>query len=139
MNRDLLSPAQVRRLTGVSRKALRLYEERGLLTPPIRTYTGWRRYPPAVVDEVRFIRSALAVGLHLEDLKPALAAWRKGKSPCSYLLPSLQARLAEVDARLQALTRQRQHLQVLIEAWDCLCPPTSEVCPQIAEVMHQVS
>lgn len=131
MNKGTLSPAQLRRLTGVSRKALRLYEARGLLTKPVRTYTGWRVYPPRAVDEVRFIRSALAVGLHLDDLKPALDAWRRGRSPCPILAPLLRKRLAEVEARYQALARQRQRLLALVEQWDCLCPPTPEVCPQI--------
>ena len=133
MEREGLSPAQVQRLTGASRKALRLYEALGLLARPWRTHTGWRRYPPRVVEEVRFVRSALAAGLHLEDVKPALDAWRRGESPCPLLARALERRLAEVEERLQALTQQHQRLKALVARWDCLCPPTPLVCPQVVE------
>ena len=128
-----LTYAQVRRLTGASRKALRLYEARGLIRPPWRTPRGWRRYPQEVMDEVRFIRSALAVGLRLEDLRPALEAWRRGRGACVHLLPALQRRLEEVEARFQVVARQRRHLRRLVQEWDiaCPCPPEGTVCPQI--------
>ncbi|HRD47212.1 MAG TPA: MerR family transcriptional regulator, partial [Caulobacter sp.] len=45
MDRYLNASEAARRL-GVSVKALRLYEKRGLLTPP-RTGAGWRVYGPA--------------------------------------------------------------------------------------------
>jgi DNA-binding transcriptional MerR regulator len=35
--------------TGVSRKALRLYEARGILPPALRTASGYRRYPADVL------------------------------------------------------------------------------------------
>ncbi len=41
----VLSPAEAAQRLGVSAKALRLYEERGLLCP-IRTEAGWRAYGP---------------------------------------------------------------------------------------------
>ncbi|MSQ13827.1 MAG: MerR family transcriptional regulator [Dehalococcoidia bacterium] len=69
-----LSPGDIQRLTGASRKALRLYEARGLLTRPARTHTGLRRYARCTIEEVRFIRAAIAAGLRLDDLKPALEA-----------------------------------------------------------------
>ncbi|MCS7207526.1 MAG: MerR family DNA-binding protein [Dehalococcoidia bacterium] len=136
MDDTTLSPADLRRLTGISRKALRLYEARGLLTRPLRTPHGWRRYPPQVVEEVRFIRAALEVGIRLEDLKPALDAWRRGQSPCPLLAQALQRRLTEVEARLQALQRQHQRLQALVARWDCSCPPTPEVCHQVEQAVH---
>ncbi|MEU5771427.1 MerR family transcriptional regulator [Streptomyces asoensis] len=54
---------------GTTPRALRFYEERGLLTPPPRTAAGQRRYGPDVVARVHVIRELLALGLTVEDLR----------------------------------------------------------------------
>ncbi|MFD7168502.1 MerR family transcriptional regulator [Streptomyces violascens] len=51
-------------------RALRFYEERGLLPPPRRTAGGQREYGPDEVARVRVIRELLALGLTVEDLRP---------------------------------------------------------------------
>ncbi|MFC8430466.1 MerR family transcriptional regulator [Streptomyces sp. NPDC057253] len=53
---------------GTTPRALRFYEERGLLPPPRRTATGQRRYGPDEVARVRVIRELLGLGLTVEDL-----------------------------------------------------------------------
>ncbi len=83
MDRYLNASEAARRL-GVSVKALRLYEKRGLLTPP-RTGAGWRVYGPAEMARAAEIAALRALGLSLArtarvlagdaaDLEPALAA-----------------------------------------------------------------
>lgn len=67
-----LSVAELMRSTGASRKALHVYEGRGLIKKPLRNRHGWREYSPKVIEEVRFIREALAAGLRLQDVKPSL-------------------------------------------------------------------
>ena len=42
---QLLSPSEAARRLGISTKALRLYQERGLMKP-MRTVAGWRAYGP---------------------------------------------------------------------------------------------
>ena len=50
-----LNPSEAARQLGVSAKALRLYEERGLLAPA-RTAAGWRAYDPG--EMARFLVNA---------------------------------------------------------------------------------
>ena len=40
---EFLNPSEAARRLGISTKALRLYEQRGLLTP-VRSAAGWRAY-----------------------------------------------------------------------------------------------
>ncbi|QJT00138.1 MerR family transcriptional regulator [Streptomyces asoensis] len=54
---------------GTTPRALRFYEERGLLPPPRRTATGQREYGPDEVARVRVVRELLALGLTVEDLR----------------------------------------------------------------------
>ena len=66
-----LNPAEAARRLGVSAKALRLYEQRGLLTPA-RTEAGWRSYGP---DEMaRGAEIAALTSRSPEDY----AHWRAG-------------------------------------------------------------
>ena len=81
---QFLNPSEAARQLGVSAKALRLYEQHGLLTP-VRTEAGWRVYGPeqmARAAEVAALRSlglslgqvARALGGDTQALEPALAA-----------------------------------------------------------------
>ncbi|MEO3860690.1 MerR family transcriptional regulator [Acrocarpospora sp. B8E8] len=54
---------------GTTPRALRFYEQRGLLTPPPRTMTGQREYGEREVARVRIIRELLSIGLTIEDVR----------------------------------------------------------------------
>ncbi|MET7370249.1 MerR family transcriptional regulator [Streptomyces sp. NPDC005566] len=54
---------------GTTPRALRFYEERGLLPPPRRSTTGQREYGPRDVARVRVIRELLSLGLTVEDVR----------------------------------------------------------------------
>ncbi|WP_327167592.1 MerR family transcriptional regulator [Streptomyces subrutilus] len=54
---------------GTTARALRFYEQRGLLPPPVRTASGQREYGAGEVARVRVIRDLLALGLTVEDLR----------------------------------------------------------------------
>jgi DNA-binding transcriptional MerR regulator len=81
---QFLSPSEAARRLGISAKALRLYEQRGLITPG-RTAAGWRAYGPDEMARGAEIASLRELGLSLsqvghvldgnsESLEPALAA-----------------------------------------------------------------
>jgi DNA-binding transcriptional MerR regulator len=81
---QFLNPSEAAKRLGVSAKALRLYEQRGLIAPA-RTAVGWRAYGPdemARVAEIVALRElglslsqvARALGGDSESLEPALAA-----------------------------------------------------------------
>jgi DNA-binding transcriptional MerR regulator len=81
---QFFSPSEAAKRLGVSTKALRLYEQRGLVAP-IRTAAGWRAYGPGEMARASEIAALRALGLSLaqvarvlggnpQDLEPALAA-----------------------------------------------------------------
>uniref|UniRef100_A0AAU2JIG0 MerR family transcriptional regulator n=1 Tax=Streptomyces sp. NBC_00049 TaxID=2903617 RepID=A0AAU2JIG0_9ACTN len=105
---------------GTTARALRLYEQRGLLPPPARTATGQRLYGPDEVALVRVIRELLGRGLTIEDLRaradrlpllvqdpppPCGAADRAGS-----FAPVVDERIAALDAEIARLTRRRDEL-----------------------------
>jgi DNA-binding transcriptional MerR regulator len=79
-----LSPSEAAKRLRVSVKALRLYEQRGLVAP-IRTAAGWRAYGPGEMARAAEIAALRTLGLSLaqvarvlggnpQDLEPSLAA-----------------------------------------------------------------
>jgi DNA-binding transcriptional MerR regulator len=67
-----LSPSEMARRFGVSTKALRLYEQRGLLVP-LRSQAGWRTYGPAQTAQLHLILALKRLGLPLTRIGEILA------------------------------------------------------------------
>ncbi|GAA1020809.1 MerR family transcriptional regulator [Acrocarpospora pleiomorpha] len=104
---------------GTTPRALRFYEQRGLLTPPPRTVTGQREYGQREVDRVRIIRELLSLGLTIEDVRicaDRLHLLDGDKLPpragpgCSMASGVVERRLAALDAEIARLSRVREQL-----------------------------
>ncbi|WP_253772110.1 redox-sensitive transcriptional activator SoxR [Goodfellowiella coeruleoviolacea] len=105
-----LTIGQVVERSGVPHTALRFYEERGLISSE-RTSGNQRRYSRAVLRRLAFIRAAQRVGLSLEDIRAALATLPDNRNPTRSDWARLSKRWqAELDARIDALTRLRTRL-----------------------------
>ena len=98
MSQTFLSPADAARSLGVSAKALRLYEERGLLTPG-RTAAGWRAYGPADMARAQDITALRALGFSLAQVARVLLKDTTG------LEPALASHQAMLELRLGALSQ----------------------------------
>src|SRR5262249_21487447 len=68
-----LSPTETARRFGVTIKALRLYERRGLLKP-LRSTAGWRTYGPDQVTRLHQILALKRLGLSLASIGQLLAS-----------------------------------------------------------------
>ncbi|WP_344332921.1 MerR family transcriptional regulator [Kitasatospora putterlickiae] len=107
---------------GTTPRALRFYEQRGLLPPPARTASGQRAYGPETVTRVRVIRTLLALGLTVEDLAsrahrldllaedPPRSCASTGDFGPDTFAPVIEQRLAVLDAEIARLTRLRESL-----------------------------
>jgi DNA-binding transcriptional MerR regulator len=71
------SPAEVSRRLGVSPKALRLYESRGLIKA-VRTANGWRAFGRAEIERLHLVLALKALRLPLSRIGELLAAGRVG-------------------------------------------------------------
>ncbi len=68
---EFLNPSEAASRLGVSAKALRLYEQRGLITPT-RTGAGWRTYGPGEMDRAAEIAALRALGFSLAQVARVL-------------------------------------------------------------------
>jgi DNA-binding transcriptional MerR regulator len=72
-----LNPSDAAKQLGVSVKALRLYEERGLVTP-MRTAAGWRAFGPDQMERAADIVALRALGFSLTQVQRALEGNAQG-------------------------------------------------------------
>jgi DNA-binding transcriptional MerR regulator len=116
------------RQCGVSERALRYYQELGLLTPSGRTPGGLRRYAEADLDRVRRIRELQTLlGLNLDEVRVVLDAedrlarvrteyrsTRVGTARRRELLEEgralYRASAETIDAKLDGLQRYREEV-----------------------------
>jgi len=116
---------------GLSAKAIRFYEQAGLLPQPPRTSGGYRDYPPGAVDRLAFIRHAQAAGFTLADIRGVLAIRDSGQAPCQHVSVLIGEHLARVERRIAELTRTRdvlrdlQRLAAVTNPADCA---ESDIC-----------
>ncbi len=91
-----LNASDAARRLGISTKALRLYEQRGLLAP-VRSDAGWRAYGPVDLERASEIVALRALGFSLAQVARIL------KGDASGLEPALAAHQATLEARLSDL------------------------------------
>ena len=95
---------------GISAKAIRLWESRGLVPGIERTPAGYRLYSENDLAILRFIRQAQALGMTLDDIKSVLELQRAGTAPCARVTEMLDEQIGEIDRALAQLQRLRERL-----------------------------
>jgi MerR family copper efflux transcriptional regulator len=110
MPRSGFTIGQVAQQTGLSPKAIRIYERKGLLPRTHRTSSGYRIFQAADVDVLRFIRQAKSIGLRLDEIKDVLELQRSGQKPCETVMALLGDHIAEIDRTLEDLMALRATL-----------------------------
>ncbi|MGH9212394.1 MAG: heavy metal-responsive transcriptional regulator [Acidimicrobiales bacterium] len=97
----------------VPAKTIRFWEAQRLLPEPTRTPSGYRDYDPSILERLAFIRHAQAAGLKLDEIRQVLDISDTGQPPCQHVQDLIDARLAEVEARIGDLIQARRTLQAL--------------------------
>ncbi len=125
MNGDgLLTVGQVTRRTGLSRKALRLYEQAALVMPATRSDAGYRLYDESVLPRLDLIRRARALDVGIAELGELLDI-AEGRSDRAHedlaalvaeKLQQTEQRIAELRALEFQLRNVQQRLGLLAAA-----------------------
>ena len=144
MDQTVFFIGEAAKVSGLSVKTIRYYEEVGLIPKAARTdggtHTGGHRlYTEADIARLRFIRHARLVELGLADIRELLAL--AGRKSCPGGLPEYQEvlnrHLREIDGRMRHLMGLRTVIEDLISAarlpknpwrsWGtCGCMPKTE-------------
>jgi MerR family transcriptional regulator, copper efflux regulator len=105
-------------IAGVSAKAIRIWEAKGLLPTADRSQAGYRMFDEADLDVLRFIRRAKALGLTLDEISDILDLQRAGAQPCGRVTQMLDAHISHIDQTLAELRDLRRSLVTARRAAD---------------------
>ncbi|WP_054180410.1 Cu(I)-responsive transcriptional regulator [Trabulsiella odontotermitis] len=120
--------SDVAKKTGLTSKAIRFYEEKGIVTPPLRSENGYRSYSQKHLDELTLLRQARQVGFNLEECGELVNLFNDpGRHSADVKSRTLQ-RVANIERHIEELQAMRAQLLALAEA----CPgDDSADCPII--------
>ncbi|WP_431975907.1 MerR family transcriptional regulator [Micromonospora haikouensis] len=111
---------ELSRRTGASVRALRHYENEGLLRPGRRS-NGYRVYEDDAVDLVRQIRTMIDSGLPIRIIRDVLP-YLDGPTqlmpqvPCAHLMEQVAEQLAHLEQSIHSLTRNRDAIGAYLAA-----------------------
>ncbi len=113
---------QLAERTGVSTKAIRYYEDIGVLPEPERAANGYRTYDVTSAERISFIQDAQSAGLSLNEIQMILELRDGGESTCHHVIEAMKRHLEDVDAQMEDLKRTRRRLGEIIERAAALNP-----------------
>ena len=128
---QLMTIGEVARTAGVATPTLRYYEQEGLLSPTTRSRAGYRLYDAQAIEQLRFIRSAQAVGFTLDGIRTlGRLEGESGKSCKAEVRRLLEQRLAEVNEKMKDLKRIQQALGQALDR----CQRSNGECKVLKEI-----
>lgn len=128
---------ELSKITGISAKTIRYYEEIGLLPPPARGENNYRQYDKRDAERLRLVAGARRLDLSLEEIREILALRERREAPCRVLLERLQQKADEIAERIRALQQMERDLRDLyalgltfptddVDGKSCVCHLVSE-------------
>ena len=121
----------IAKLTGLSSKSIRLYEEKSLITPPRRSDSGYREYSDQHVQELNLISRAKNAGFSLLECKEFVDLAHNPNRKSREVKAKAQEKLQEVEVRI----RELQEIEKQLKQWVSTCPgDENSQCPIIEDL-----
>lgn len=120
--------SDVSRLTGLTSKAIRFYEEKGLVTKPLRGENGYRHYTQQHLDELTLLRQARQVGFNLDECGELVTLFNDPARHSADVKARTLQKVADIERHIAELQTMREQLLALAAS----CPgDDSANCPII--------
>lgn len=122
----------VARASGLPAKTIRYYEEIDLIRPG-RGANGYRDFSPQDLHKLAFLGRARALGFSIADCRVLLALYEDAGRSSAEVKAVAQTHLAEIDAKIAALTDMRATLSHLVETCAGDARPDCPILASLAE------
>lgn len=109
----MMNIGQAAQASGLRTKAIRYYEETGLIPAAGRTGAGYRVYTDRDVNTLRFIHQARQLGFSMDDIRRLLALWQGDGHTSMEVEKLARTHISVLDeklAKLRAMKRTLKHL-----------------------------
>ena len=132
---DTATIRDAEKATGLPAKTIRYYEEIGLVRPG-RAQNGYRVFYPHHMHELAFVARARGLGFSVEECRALLTLYRDKDRASGEVRAIAKAHLAEIDAKIAALTGMRDTLRHLVQS--CAGDERPD-CPILADLARETS
>lgn len=102
--------SDVAKKTGLTSKAIRFYEEKGLMTPPLRSDNGYRNYSAKQLEELTLLRQARQVGFNLDECREMVSLLNNPQRHSADVKARTLEKIKEIENHIEQLSQMRQRL-----------------------------
>ncbi len=122
-----LTIGQLAKKARVHVETVRYYERRGLIPEPPRRWSGYRQYSQDDLARLQFIKRAQELGFALKEIAELLALRVDTATSCGDVKERAEVKIADVEAKIQALERMKKALKKLVAS--CSGRGPTNACP----------
>ncbi|MEZ9447466.1 Cu(I)-responsive transcriptional regulator [Vibrio splendidus] len=126
--------SEAAKLTNLSTKSIRLYEDKGVITAPLRSENGYRSYDKKQIKELGIVAKARSAGFSLDECR---ALVELADNPCresADVKAKALSKLEEVNKKIEGLLA----IQKTLKEWVEQCPGDSNShCPIIDSLVEK--
>ncbi len=123
----------------VSAKMIRYYEGIGLILPAARSLAGYRRYGPAELQTLRFLKRARNLGFSVGQMRELLALWRdEGRASADVKRLAL-AHVAALEAKAREIAEISGALRHLAEQCEGNHRPDCPIIDELARALPELA
>ena len=126
--------SEAAKLTNLSTKSIRLYEDKGVITAPFRSENGYRSYDKKQIKELGIVAKARSAGFSLDECR---ALVELADNPCresADVKAKALSKLEEVNQKIEDLLA----IQKTLKEWVEQCPGDSNShCPIIDSLVEK--
>ncbi|HIF9543512.1 TPA: Cu(I)-responsive transcriptional regulator [Photobacterium damselae] len=121
--------SDIAKKTDLTTKTIRFYEDKGIITPPMRADNGYRYYNDGHLAELLLIKRSRLVGFSLEECRELLALSRDPNRRSADVKQKAIAKLKDIDYKISELIQMKHTLETLTKQ----CPGNEHSCCPIIE------
>ncbi|MDF2625585.1 MAG: Cu(I)-responsive transcriptional regulator, partial [Kosakonia cowanii] len=103
----MMNISDVAKKTGLTSKAIRFYEQKGLVTPPLRGENGYRSYNQQHLNELTLLRQARQVGFNLEECGELVNLFNDPARHSADVKARTLQKVAEIERHISELQAMR--------------------------------
>ncbi|PMH01996.1 Cu(I)-responsive transcriptional regulator [Vibrio splendidus] len=126
--------SEAAKLTNLSTKSIRLYEDKGVITAPFRSENGYRSYDKKQIKELGIVAKARSAGFSLDECR---ALVELADNPCresADVKAKALSKFEEVNKKIEDLLA----IQKTLKEWVEQCPGDSNShCPIIDSLVEK--
>jgi len=111
---EIMNIGRAAKISGVSAKMIRHYEEVGLVPAPERTDSGYRQYSEPEVHTLRFIGQARDLGFSIRQIGDLVGLWQNRRRPSRSVKALAEAHIQALEEKAQELLGMKATLEHLV-------------------------